>query len=65
MSARAPQDHTLPILAVTLFVLNSPLTDWWSKLALPWYALFILWGIVIALVGLNQWRLRHGRARRR
>jgi len=56
MSDKNRHDHTLLIFFAAIFVLNSPLTDWWSALALPWYAIFIVWGVFIALAAINAMR---------
>jgi len=53
---RPRHDHTLLIFCAALFLFNSPLTSWWSGLRLPWYALFVLWMLIIVLVAMNQWR---------
>lgn len=54
MNARAPQDHTLLIAALAVLLFHSPLSDWWTGLALPWYALFAPWLLVIVLVWANR-----------
>ncbi len=56
----ASTDHTLLIALVALFLVNSPFTAWWARLSLPWYAMFILWAVIIALVAVNQWRINRG-----
>jgi len=53
-------DHTLLIALVALFLVNSPFTAWWARLDLPWYAMFILWAVIIALVAINQRRTHRG-----
>jgi len=53
MKEQPRHDHTLLKFFAALFVFNSPLTNWWSSLQLPWYAIFIFWAIFIALVALN------------
>lgn len=60
MSERPTSDHALLICLLGLFLVNSPLTAWWSTLSLPWYAMFIPWVLVIALVALNQHRRPDG-----
>ena len=49
MSERFTRERAalLFLLALVLFV--SPLTGWWSTLALPWWAMFVPWAGVIAL----------------
>ena len=54
MNGRPPQDHAIPIAVLALFLLNSPFTGWWMHLALPWYAMFLPWLLLIVLVWLNQ-----------
>jgi len=51
-------DHTLLILIAAVFLFVSPLTSWWSAFELPWYAIFIPWALVVALIAMNQHRLR-------
>ena len=50
---RRRQDHTLLILGVALALACSPLTDWLAALAPPWWAVFVPWALVIALVAAN------------
>ena len=52
-------DHTFLVFCVALFLFVSPLTGWWTRLSLPWYTMYVLWGLVIALIALNQWRGAH------
>jgi hypothetical protein len=47
-------DHTVLILLAALFLFISPLTAWWSSLALPWYSIFFVWGAVVLLIAVNQ-----------
>lgn len=49
-------DHTLLILIAAVFLFVSPLTSWWSSFELPWYAIFIPWAVVVALIAMNQHR---------
>ncbi|MEE9319383.1 MAG: hypothetical protein V3U76_02955 [Granulosicoccus sp.] len=49
-------DHTLLIFLFALAMIASPLSNWWSRLDLPWYAIFIPWALVIALAAVNQLR---------
>jgi len=60
MRLKPLSDHSLLIFLVGLFVINSPLRQWWSELALPWYTMFIPWLIVIGLVAINQMRQHRG-----
>lgn len=60
MSERPASDHALLICLLGLFLINSPLTSWWSALLLPWYAMFAPWLLVIVLVAWNQRRRQDG-----
>lgn len=54
MNSKPPYDHSLLIFLFALFLFNSPLREWWSGLALPWYTLYLPWLVVIVLVAINQ-----------
>ncbi|MEE9335319.1 MAG: hypothetical protein V3U65_14615 [Granulosicoccaceae bacterium] len=54
MPERSGHDHTLLILCVAVFIFSSPFTTWWSSFTLPWYAMFIVWALIILLVAVNQ-----------
>lgn len=56
MSDKNRHDHTLLIFFAAIFVFNSPLTNWWSYLGLPWYAIFIVWAVFILIAAMNQMR---------
>ncbi len=57
MSAETPHnDHTLLLFVLALFVFHSPLSNWWTSLNLPWYVIFIFWGLLIILIALNRHR---------
>jgi len=60
MNLRPPSDHSLLIFLFGLFLFNSPLRQWWSELALPWYAMYLPWLLIIVLVAINQKRQRRG-----
>jgi hypothetical protein len=60
MNIKPPSDHSFLIFLLALFLFNSPLRQWWSTLALPWYAMYLLWLAVIALVAINQLRRNRG-----
>ena len=47
----------LALLGLALFA--SPFTDWWAQASFPWYFPFVLWGVLIALIGVTQ-ILGHG-----
>jgi len=48
--------HTVPLLILAVLLFNSPLTAWLAERALPWYAMFVPWALIILLIGLNQRR---------
>ncbi len=48
-----PSDHSLLIFLLALFLVNSPLKQWWSALQLPWYAMYLPWLLIIVLLALN------------
>lgn len=52
----AAADHTIVLFIIAVLLFNSPLTGWWAAFALPWYALFLPWALVIVLVAINQRR---------
>lgn len=60
MNIKPTSDHSLLIFVFGLFLINSPLRQWWSELALPWYAMYLPWLAVIALVAINQLRQNRG-----
>lgn len=49
-------DHTILLFVLALFVFHSPLSNWWTSLNLPWYVIFIFWGVLIALIAINRHR---------
>jgi len=56
MSDKPRYDHTLLIFLAALFIFNSPLSNWWSKIGLPWYTIFLVWAGFIFLVIVNNKR---------
>ncbi len=48
------RDSVVLLALLGLFLFASPFTDWWAGAGLPWYFPFLLWGLLIALVGLAQ-----------
>ncbi|MFK8077291.1 MAG: hypothetical protein AB8B84_11940 [Granulosicoccus sp.] len=60
MNLRPATDHSLLIFLVGVFLINSPLRQWWSDLALPWYAMYVPWLVIILLVAINQLRQQRG-----
>lgn len=59
MSER-PLAASAPIFLAGVLVFASPLSEWLSRFALPWYAVFPPWALLIALVALEE----HGGGRR-
>ena len=53
MNDKHRPDHTLLIFFAAVFVFNSPLTNWWSLLGLPWYGIFVVWAIFILIAAIN------------
>ena len=53
MSEKRRYDHTLLIFFAAVFVFNSPLTNWWSLIGLPWYTIFVVWAIFIVVAAMN------------
>lgn len=56
MSDKNRPDHTLLIFFAAVFVFNSPLTNWWAVLGLPWYSIFIVWAAFIIVAAMNLMR---------
>lgn len=56
---RRTTDLTLLITLAALFIFHSPFTQWWTGLDLPWYTVFLLWLLVIALIAINSLGGRH------
>lgn len=63
MNVRPTSDHSLLICLLALFLVNSPLNQWWSTITWPWYALFLPWLLVILLVAGNQRHISRQRNR--
>jgi len=49
-------DLTLLLALLAVFIFHSPFTRWWTSLGLPWYSMFLLWFMLIALLAIKQWR---------
>jgi len=47
-------DRVLILFLLALFLLLSPITQWWAADDSPWYAPYLIWGLLILL----SWRLR-------
>ena len=59
-SSRTPRHDLAVILGLlTVLLFASPLTDWWAKMVLPWYAPYALWALVVLLGALLARRNRH------
>lgn len=53
-------DRVILLLLFALFLLASPLRDWWAADDSHWFAPYLLWGVVIALAYWLQRRInRH------
>ncbi|MBX2885408.1 MAG: hypothetical protein KTR32_35965 [Granulosicoccus sp.] len=50
-------DHTLLLVLVALFLFHSPFSGWWLGQGPPWYTVFVVWGVILVLVAINQWRI--------
>lgn len=53
MSEKNRHDYTLLIFFAAIFVFNSPLTNWWSLIGLPWYTIFMVWAVFIVVAAMN------------
>ena len=53
MSEKSRYDHTLLIFFAAVFIFNSPLTNWWAFVGLPWYSIFVVWAIFILVTAIN------------
>lgn len=49
-SSRGRPDLVILLLLLALFLFFSPLTAWWARAELPWFAPFVLWALLIGLV---------------
>jgi len=59
-------DRVILLLLLALFLLLSPLTEWWAADDSPWYAPYLLWALLIALTfWLRRTLERHGKRERR
>lgn len=47
-------DRVIILFLFALFLLLSPIKGWWASDDSPWYAPYLLWGLLIILT----WRLR-------
>lgn len=53
-------DRVVILLFFALFLLLSPLRDWWAADESPWYAPYIVWAVIIGIA----MRLQRRRERR-
>lgn len=59
-------DRVILLLLFALFLLLSPLTEWWAADDSPWYAPYLLWALLIALTWrLRRYLVRHSAGERR
>lgn len=49
-------DRVILLLLFALFLLLSPIIEWWAADASPWYAPYLIWALLIAL---TFWLRRH------
>jgi hypothetical protein len=47
-------DRVIILFLFALFLLLSPIVEWWAADDSPWYTPYLLWGLLILL----SWRLR-------
>ncbi len=47
-------DRVVILFLFALFLLLSPFLNWWAADDSPWYAPYLIWGLLIVLT----WRLR-------
>ncbi len=50
-------DKVVLLFLFALFLLISPLVEWWAADDSPWYLPYLLW---LGLIGLGFWRQRQG-----
>jgi len=50
-------DKVLLLFLFALFLLVSPLLQWWAADASPWYLPFLIW---LGIIALAYWRNRRG-----
>ena len=44
-----PLERTVLVVALALFIFATPVIYWWAQDDSPWYLIYFLWLIVIAL----------------
>ncbi|MDH3689001.1 MAG: hypothetical protein OEU36_05920 [Gammaproteobacteria bacterium] len=53
-------DRVVLLLAFSLLLFTSPLTDWIAREGAPWYLPYLLWlGVIAAAAWLSWMRRRH------
>ncbi len=58
-------DRVVLLFLFALFLLLSPLREWWAADDSPWYAPYLIWALIIALsFWLRRQLLRHARGER-
>jgi hypothetical protein len=51
-------DRVILLFLFALFLLLSPLLNWWAGDTSPWYSPYLIWALLIALTWLLQRKLR-------
>lgn len=51
-------DKVILLLLFALFLLLSPLLNWWAADDSPWYAPYLIWSVIIVLAFILQRRSR-------
>lgn len=51
-------DRVILLFLFALFLLLSPLKNWWASDQSPWFAPYLLWGFILFLAFLLQRRMR-------
>lgn len=47
------QERAVILLLLALLLLLPPLLYWWARPVMPWYVPYLLWAVIIALIGLS------------
>ena len=59
-------DRVILLLLFALFLLLSPIVEWWAADGSPWYAPYLIWALLIALTyALRRSIARHTAGERR
>lgn len=59
-------DRVILLLLFALFLLLSPIVEWWAADDSPWYAPYLIWALLIALTyALRRTITRHAAGERR